>query len=304
MSAPTLRSLVAGLAAGAVAWLGAAAYVIAAQGFGAGDLRAFAIWCSLLAFFVAVIAHLLPPVWLSSRRLLRLLLSLCVGFVAALLFTLAAALGLGPWIGAFSFPVLFLWAGGAIAGLTFAVWPPPAPARSHGVKSFLLGIGVCLGLVVALPPALLLGSIHIWDRAESEVHLLPSGFRGPVIIVFRQADGAAPEREGRARLYRIPPDGVLRTQYEPNDGWSAPDYFYVDSSGQRTEIARGAPCADSLPGDPVQACLMGQLYIGDQVGAEYQAYVVTQQADRNAQYERGDSLVRAVIYGQRSALAP
>jgi hypothetical protein len=192
-----------------------------------------------------------------------------------------------------------------MAGLTFAMWPPPPlPTRRHGIKSFLLGIGTFLALVVAIPPALLLGAIFIWDRAEPEVHLLPVGFRGPVIIVFRQTDGAAPEREGRARLYRIPKDGVLRTAYGPNDGWSAPAYFYVDSSGHRTEIAGGAPCADSLPGDPVQACLMGWLSIGNRVGADYQAYVVTQQADRREQYKRGDSLVRTVIYGQSSALAP
>ena len=38
---------------------------------------------------------------------------------------------------------------------------------------------------------------------------------------------------GKARLYRIPASGVLRTQFKPNYGLSLPDqFYYVDAQGK------------------------------------------------------------------------
>jgi hypothetical protein len=295
----------AGLVAAAVAMLGAGTYVALSGGFGAGDLRPFGLWCGLLAGFVGTVSVLLMRLRLPARRSARISIAVIVGLLSGVLFTVAVMLGLGPWIGAFSFPVFQLWALGAVAGLTVLVWPAAmaAPTSGHAVPA-LLGVGAVLAAVALLPRVLLLGGVYVWDRAEPEVHLLPAGYRGPVVIIFGQADGAALEREGRARVYRIPTDGVLRTQFDPNEGWRAPDYFYVDGAGRRTPIVRGAPCADSLPDDPVQACLLGRMYLGGRTGAEYSAYVVTRLADRSVLTKRADSLIRAVVFGDSVALAP
>lgn len=141
------------------------------------------------------------------------------------------------------------------------------------------------------------GAGRYWDRAEPEVHLIPAGYTGPVLIIYDSL-GAPVERQGEARLYRIPMSGILRTQFPPNEGWGRPDYFYVDSLGHRTVIAAGTPCDDSLPGDPVQACLMGQTRYGNN-GPRYQysGYVVSRNAARRALYDQGERVVARVLFG-------
>lgn len=299
------RVLGSGLLAAATAMLGAALFVSLANGFGSGDLAPFVIWCALLGIFVAVLSVLILRLRLPERRFARHGAAALIGLVGGVLFTISVAVGLGPLIGGFSFPVLYLWTAGAVAGVMWAAWPaqPAERARSR-VTPLVLVASLVLAVVILLPRAWLVGAVYVWDRAEHEVHLLPEGFRGPVVIIFDQPAGAPEERDGRARLYRVPPNGVLRTQLPFNDGWSAPDYFFLDRSGRRSPIVRGAPCEDSLPGDPVQACLMGRMWIGDREGPGYSAYVVTRQADRRDQYERGDSLVRAVVFGDSLAPAP
>jgi hypothetical protein len=78
-------------------------------------------------------------------------------------------------------------------------------------------------------------------HAEQERHLIPGGYAGEVFIVFGAQDGAAPEYDQAARVYRIPPTGILRTQAPPNEGWYGPGevrYFFVESrTGHRAEIA-------------------------------------------------------------------
>ena len=71
--------------------------------------------------------------------------------------------------------------------------------------------------------------------ADPEIHLIPEGFTGPVAIVFRAIDGEPAATEDGARLYRIPADGILLTQAEPNIGISpAWHFFLVAASGERT----------------------------------------------------------------------
>jgi len=134
--------------------------------------------------------------------------------------------------------------------------------------------------------------------AEPEVHLIPAGFEGPVIIIFNDPNGAPMRREGRARRYDIPVSGVLRTQFGPSSGFGRPDYEYVDSAGHRTAIVPGTPCVDSLPGDPVQACLDAVRLNGNGAqGPHYEAYVVSHRANRRIMYDRGSHLVDSMLFG-------
>lgn len=70
-------------------------------------------------------------------------------------------------------------------------------------------------------------------EAAQSLYLLPNHFVGNVLLVFDQPAGAPPEYRGSARLYRIPANGVLRTQFKPNYGMHQPDhYYYVTSDGK------------------------------------------------------------------------
>jgi hypothetical protein len=77
------------------------------------------------------------------------------------------------------------------------------------------------------------------SRGEEEIHLLPEGFEGPVVIVFNKSDGQPKEYERKKRVYRIPPNGVLKTQFAESSGtwkWRNAEYFYVGKDGSRAPI--------------------------------------------------------------------
>lgn len=158
-------------------------------------------------------------------------------------------------------------------------------------------VGVPLA-ILAYPQVYVLGAGLLWGRAEHEIHLIPAGYTGPVVIELNDATATAPERENGARLFRIPVSGVAHSRLGVNDGWGRPDYFYVDGQGHRTRIVAGTPCDDSLPGDPVQACLLGHTTFGDLPERAYEAYVVGRRADRLAWKWRDQRFVDSVVYGR------
>ena len=62
---------------------------------------------------------------------------------------------------------------------------------------------------------------------QSELTLLPDGFEGPVLILLSAHDGQPPEYRGKARVYRIPASGVLRTQFGAYSGYVSPMFYYA-----------------------------------------------------------------------------
>ena len=97
------------------------AYVRARHGFGEGDLPAFAIWSAFFAGVILVAAVAVGFARIPRNLPARTLVFAALGAVLGIgwTFTVACCL-LGPWIGAFSFPVLYLWMGGGAIGLTLA----------------------------------------------------------------------------------------------------------------------------------------------------------------------------------------
>ena len=91
------------------------------------------------------------------------------------------------------------------------------------------------------------------QKAEPETYLIPSNFTGEINILFKQngvpykdknkygrdttytpALGKPPKYENGRRVYEIPSDGILLTQFTPNPGFTDTKYFSVDSNGKRT----------------------------------------------------------------------
>jgi hypothetical protein len=91
-----------------------------------------------------------------------------------------------------------------------------------------------LGLLVCL---FALTGTSCGQMAEPEIHLIPAGYMGNIYIFHNVLDGQPPKYEGRARVYEIPNDGILRSQTPMNLGWQfTPQYFYVTADGTREKI--------------------------------------------------------------------
>jgi hypothetical protein len=101
---------------------------------------------------------------------------------------------------------------------------------------------LAIGLVVAL--------IQPGRRADPEIHLIPSDFRGKVQIVFRAPNGVPARLENGAHVYDIPSDGLLLTQADSNEGLS-PEYrfFFVTPEGEHKPISRIYTSSERLSGE-------------------------------------------------------
>ena len=77
-----------------------------------------------------------------------------------------------------------------------------------------------------------------WADSDSEVHVLPAGFSGPVVIVYADSDSAEATRNDQgATVYCIPDSGVLRVSNAPRPaGFYDISYFYEAPDGTRTDI--------------------------------------------------------------------
>lgn len=68
------------------------------------------------------------------------------------------------------------------------------------------------------------------------MYLIPEGFTGRVNIILNQKGGSPTKYEDGRRVYEIPSDGILLTQFTINDGFIDRKYYYVDSIGNRTDL--------------------------------------------------------------------
>ena len=298
------------LTAGSGTWLlalaAAAAYVATRHGFGSGDLAAFAFWTAFLGALMAALAA--PVLRRTARRgrVARTALAALAGLAAGLAFTMAVAFALGPMVLAFSFPILPIWMGASAVALAGTALLAPAPADAVVAGPARLGraiaiVAIMLVGVIALPILLLVAQL-VFNRAEREIHLIPAGYEGPVVVIFGDSAGSAERREGRARVYEIPASGVLRTHFAANDGVYSSNthhYFYVDAAGRRTPIRWGGACRDSLPATAVRVCDMPLVMTMSSADRPqppaYTSYLVGPLGHHEELQARWDSVVRTEV---------
>jgi hypothetical protein len=146
-------ALAAGLIATATAFAVAVAFLLFNRWFGAGDLGAFGFW----SLFFAGASGFASFVFASSSKhwgcIFRYTGGLFLGLLLGFGFTYGVALMLGPWFGAFSFPVLYCWMIGGIAGMFFAVASTERKAEPNAPDN--------AGIALAVP---LRGSRHLARR--------------------------------------------------------------------------------------------------------------------------------------------
>ncbi len=93
---------------------------------------------------------------------------------------------------------------------------------------------IMLTYLMGLMYLMTLSSCH--RKAEPETYLVPKDFIGRVNIIMNQKEGSEKKYEDGRRVYEIPTDGVLLTQFTINDGLTDRKYYSVDGAGKRTEL--------------------------------------------------------------------
>lgn len=91
--------------------------------------------------------------------------------------------------------------------------------------------------------------IHV-NQASEDIFIIPEQFKGIITVVYGQENGSEKEFEDRKRLYRIPENGLLKTQFElKGASFTFGEYYFEANQGQRTKIESFAydnPFPDSL----------------------------------------------------------
>jgi hypothetical protein len=227
----------------------ATAYVARNEGFGRGDIEGFAFWSVLLTLPLLALFRSVSRSIAESRAGERLLIGAAVGFDGALLFTIALALGMGPMIGAFSFPILAIWTIAAVIPCALAASLLTPDATAPSLRHALTWVATALGgLVVTglLPLGLVYGSMYVWDRAQPETYLVPEGFEGPVFIVFDQSGADPLTIAGGRRIIEVPRSGIVVTSSPEAEGWKNPEVFRVTNAGKREPVATDWSGSDTV----------------------------------------------------------
>jgi len=98
------------------------------------------------------------------------------------------------------------------------------------LRKSTIGFGLLLLSTVAL---------NSCSMGKGEIHLIPNNYEGAVLIVFNVPDGKPEKYEDGKRVYEIPENGILKTQFEFNSDWVASsdlEYYYDLGNGERKKL--------------------------------------------------------------------
>ncbi|XAZ82045.1 hypothetical protein A6C57_27255 (plasmid) [Fibrella sp. ES10-3-2-2] len=90
----------------------------------------------------------------------------------------------------------------------------------------------------SLTPVLMFGIYQLlwyqFNKAPAETFIIQRGFKGKIHIHFNERCGQKPEEENHRRLYKIPSNGILLSQFSDKQGFIDQQYYLADNTGKRT----------------------------------------------------------------------
>jgi hypothetical protein len=293
----------------AIAGVSGLLWVLAVDGF-RNDVDSFTLWSIVPATALAVLAPMVlarvsrhGPTGRSSARTLAL--AALVGSGIGMLTTILMGAVFGGMLLLFGVPVLPLWTlapGLAMACALRVAGPAPHELRASGIDwDRLLIRSLAIGVTIVALPFAALALVSAVNRAEPELHRLPEGFAGPVVILFNDSAGSPAEYDGKRRVYRIPPSGVLRTQFGRNAGMVRDRrYVHASADGSRETRVRFDLATDSTV-DPWVVRDLGYMLVGTGSSASspppaYRAYTISRRSEAQSLESRGQRLVMSVVY--------
>lgn len=143
------------------------------------------------------------------------------------------------------------------------------------------------------------------DWGANYIYKIPSGYEGPVVVLFGFNRGTEKEYNGIQRVYNIPKDGILFTQFHQNYGirLRRPEFFYT-SANEGDEVKElkyvdqwqlSEFIHENLNSEEIVVFRegFGNVYVGDQ-DLEYQKIIVCKPRD----FEQWENLFNSDKYSQ------
>jgi len=130
------------------------------------------------------------------------------------------------------------------------------------------------GLFFTLLPLLffmLLGFVFLISIAKPEIYLIPENYSGEILVFFDQPDGTPLEMEGKKRIYRIPENGILFTQFKWNRGAHNRKFFMIKNNTKNIidEVSAFYIYSNENDSDKISVIDKRPYYFTDAEGNEY-----------------------------------
>lgn len=115
----------------------------------------------------------------------------------------------------------------------------------------------------------------LFNTAEKEIFLIPEGYKGTIVILFNQEDGEKMKYQENARIYTIPINGVLYTQFTRTKGVLNHKYYYMSAKGDKIrEIMPLISVKEDVDSSLVYRLDMfdGKIYVNPRVNEDRTSY--------------------------------
>ena len=83
--------------------------------------------------------------------------------------------------------------------------------------------------IIAFIGIALLYLLSSCERGEHEIIVVPENYKGHFVVIFNVKTGKPRKYSGKTRIYEIPSNGILKTQFTGNYGWRGLTEFYRGS---------------------------------------------------------------------------
>jgi hypothetical protein len=134
-----------------------------------------------------------------------------------------------------------------------------------------------------------------------QVFVLPAGFRGPVMVIYDQPNGARPRNVDGEVVYDVPPDGIVRTAL-PEEVLAGARVEFV--FGSRSLLPQYHNCTQmrlrGLATDPTAVCWLA-IQVGETGTPDHAVYIVTDWVGIPENYERGAKMLDSLFFGGKGA---
>ena len=132
---------------------------------------------------------------------------------------------------------------------------------------------------------------------RQQIFVLPDGYRGPVMVIYDQADGARPKTINGEISYDVPSDGIVRTAFPEEVLAGATVRFMYKSSPALLQYHTCTQMRlEGLAGDPTAVCWLA-VQVGGVAMPDHAVYIVTDWAGIPANYNRGAQMLDSLFFG-------
>lgn len=134
------------------------------------------------------------------------------------------------------------------------------------------------------------------ERRE-QIFVLPNGYRGPVMVIYDQPDGARPKTIDGEISYDVPSDGIVRTAFpEEVLAGSTVKFMYKSSPALLQYHTCTQMRLEGLAGDPTAVCWLA-VQVGGVGMPDHAVYIVTDWAEIPENYNRGARMLDSLFFG-------